>query len=493
MSIYTVTGDKNILNVSTTATSFDLNTRNQFQSTILGYEAGLNNQGTLNTLIGYKAGTTLTSGTNNTMIGGNAGLRNQGNDNVFLGTNAGGSVGYGSRNILIGSSTGRNIQGSDNVMIGNANTIGFANASQNVAIGGYQTVQGNMNTVLGSMNRASTNKSVSIGTEIANVGASSIVMGNAITNNGIRSLIINTYNATPVITASNRYTNINDFLINTLQETSVIGSNLLLQSAYTTVTGVTEFKSAVNMGVGYYASNIITPLISITGNTSNQPHWQMTLHQQSDTCSELIFKSIHGTLITFTDDFASEVLNFTGKHRCVYDPPQFAARQSQRDRYIGRIVSSTGRYQGLNGSTLPEIDESIPCVAITTRRNDPCVFGVVSGIESQGSCRNFRVGNMTFSTQKESDERRIVVNSHGEGGIWICNVNGSLRNGDLISSSGIKGYGMRQGSSTCKSYTVAKITCDCDFDTCSKVYECKTFKWKGILLKKAFVGCLYKL
>ena len=55
------------------------------------------------------------------------------------------------------------------------------------------------------------------------------------------------------------------------------------------------------------------------------------------------------------------------------------------------------------------------------------------------------------------------VNSIGEGGIWICSEGGNLENGDYITTSSVKGYGMKQPDDILHNYTVAKITSDCDF------------------------------
>ena len=85
-----------------------------------------------------------------------------------------------------------------------------------------------------------------------------------------------------------------------------------------------------------------------------------------------------------------------------------------------------------------------------------------------------------------------MINSVGEGGLWVCNVNGSLKNGDFIVSSSISGYGMRQDDNMYYNYTVAKITCDCDFDLSSKVYRCEEFEYRNLKYRKAFVGCVYK-
>ena len=85
-----------------------------------------------------------------------------------------------------------------------------------------------------------------------------------------------------------------------------------------------------------------------------------------------------------------------------------------------------------------------------------------------------------------------MINSVGEGGIWICDINGSLKNGDYITSSKIAGYGMKQKDNIHYNYTVAKITCYCEFDLDSEEYECIEFTYRNLKYRKAFVGCIYK-
>jgi hypothetical protein len=65
-----------------------------------------------------------------------------------------------------------------------------------------------------------------------------------------------------------------------------------------------------------------------------------------------------------------------------------------------------------------------------------------------------------------NNENRMHINSLGEGGIWVCNKNGNLENGDYISSCSIIGYGAKQikNENLLSNYTVAKITCDCNFN-----------------------------
>lgn len=224
---------------------------------------------------------------------------------------------------------------------------------------------------------------------------------------------------------------------------------------------------------------------------SNNGHWEIFLDPKSQTSSDLLLKSKNNTIITFTDDFESELLNFTGKHRC--NMQECISTRSDTD-LTGLIVCSSGRYADLDNNSRIHIDEAIPIVRLATRAFDATVFGVICDIEKEDEMRRYKIGNMQFAKSKKNHkDRKVIVNAHGEGGIWICDANGPLQNGDLITTSRVPGYGMRQKSKGVKSYTVAKITCDCDFSLHSDVYECQHFVYKGEMYKKAFVGCIYKV
>ena len=78
--------------------------------------------------------------------------------------------------------------------------------------------------------------------------------------------------------------------------------------------------------------------------------------------------------------------------------------------------------------------------------------------------RSYSSGNWgSVYTKQNTNEQRMFINSVGEGAIWVCNKNGTLENGDYITSCSVSGYGMKQADGLLHNYTVAKITCDCDF------------------------------
>jgi hypothetical protein len=202
---------------------------------------------------------------------------------------------------------------------------------------------------------------------------------------------------------------------------------------------------------------------------------------------ELIFKSHNNIVASFTDSFHPGVINFTGQHRCT---GRF--NKKEMEDLVGKIVVSTGEYSDLNNDKTLTINEAIPIVSLCKCENDKRCFGVVSDRESDDIQREFKIGNLKFHMQKKRRSKKYMINSVGEGGIWVCNIGGNIYNGDYITSSSLPGFGMKQTSPFHLNYTVAKITCDCDFDDMPYTIQKRELIYKNKLVKCAFVGCVYK-
>jgi hypothetical protein len=195
------------------------------------------------------------------------------------------------------------------------------------------------------------------------------------------------------------------------------------------------------------------------------------------------------TLVGYVDsNVANNQLNFTGQHKTKPTNDSLLNKDN-----VGLIVVSTGVYNNATANQTISINESLPVVELSTKRNQKSVFGIVSDSEDIETInREYRVGNFVSVQEKKSeDDHRLIINSLGEGAIWVTNINGDLENGDYITSCEIPGYGMKQDDDILHSYTVAKITCDCDFDLNSQIYKCEEFEWEGKTYRKAFVGCTY--
>jgi hypothetical protein len=154
------------------------------------------------------------------------------------------------------------------------------------------------------------------------------------------------------------------------------------------------------------------------------------------------------------------LLSFTGQHICFPEGPM--------DQ--GLIVSANkNKYVSLNGSLTTgthaiKSSEALPVVSLSNVVNDRSVFGVVDHIEQSGTTRSQTSGATVIRQDKESGDNRVIVNSLGEGAIWVANTNGNVVSGDFLTTSHLPGYAQRQEDLILKNYTVAKSTMDCDFE-----------------------------
>ena len=192
----------------------------------------------------------------------------------------------------------------------------------------------------------------------------------------------------------------------------------------------------------------------------------------------------------------NNLLSFTGQHRNVSNNIDI---YNNIDNYIGYIVYSTGNYKTYNygektlktGKNAITINDSLPEIALSNKKKQKSVFGIISNKEEEN--RSLSIGNFHTPYPNINDDKRLYVNSMGEGAIWIVNTNGNLENGDYIQSSDVIGMGEKQDDDFLHNYTVAKITCDCNFELNTDNYECIEFvdATSGNTYKKAFVGCTY--
>ena len=156
----------------------------------------------------------------------------------------------------------------------------------------------------------------------------------------------------------------------------------------------------------------------------------------------------------------ASILSFTGQHMCFPEGPV--------ER--GLVVSANrNKFMNLNGPLSTGLSaikssESLPIVSLSNVMNDTNIFGVVDSVESASLFRTQIVGGTVSENKKESGDNRVIVNSLGEGAMWVVNTNGNISSGDYITTSNINGYGHKQDDDILHSYTVAKITMDCDFN-----------------------------
>jgi hypothetical protein len=178
--------------------------------------------------------------------------------------------------------------------------------------------------------------------------------------------------------------------------------------------------------------------------------------------------------------------SFTGFHRYFTNDENFNKDDIQKfkDKYVGRIVISSGKIATDTSKSNDKtewnikydkegitIEDALPVVQLSIKKKDKRVLGVFGMLN-----------------RNNSREERLIVNSLGEGAIWVCSSNGNIENGDYITSSDYLGYGEKQDDDLLHNYTVAKSTIDCHFELDSPYYNCYEIE-NG--LRVAFIACTY--
>ncbi len=165
---------------------------------------------------------------------------------------------------------------------------------------------------------------------------------------------------------------------------------------------------------------------------------------------------------------------FTGAHEVIL-PPDFPS-----DFKPGMLVSVTGENKlRKDEKQNPSISSTMATVKLSDTPNDPKAFGAIVFVDDTIEC--------DWYTPKPG-ERIAAVNALGEGRMWVCDINGEINAGDLITSSSVPGYGMLQSDDIVHSYTVAK--CVEDASSCeikeNIIFDGKTYK--AYLIAVVYMG-----
>lgn len=227
--------------------------------------------------------------------------------------------------------------------------------------------------------------------------------------------------------------------------------------------------------------------------TPSDVGWVMSAMDVTYTMQQLRFSRTEnaGTNIStigyLNSQSAANEIDFTGQHRSIVSD----SAPQDMDTMVGYIVVSDGTYANLSGQAAkPTINEALPKVTLSSQYAQKSVYGVISDAEDPNSTeRLYTTG--AFVSVFEKTDNRLIINAVGEGGIWVTNANGSIDNGDLITSSSVPGLGALQSDDIMRSYTVAKATQACNFDLNSVTYDCEEFDHSGTTYRRAFIGCTY--
>lgn len=149
------------------------------------------------------------------------------------------------------------------------------------------------------------------------------------------------------------------------------------------------------------------------------------------------------------------------------DPDNRTYAEGSQDWLTGMVVCSTGVIDD------PSIGSALPEIVLCTTHQDSTVMGVFVGAREVGE-HNVK--------KLDASKPALFYNSIGEGQILVCDKRGEVDNGDLITTSTVIGYGVKQSDDTFHSYTIAKCTQTIDWS----LLTADTDGWK-----KTLVGCTY--
>ena len=219
--------------------------------------------------------------------------------------------------------------------------------------------------------------------------------------------------------------------------------NFKSQSFYDTALTAEEVKTLYDMGRGdsYHVTNFQNTLVGINLGNGRAPRSALDVR-------DLIYAE------------SSSVQTFTGQHIC------FPDESMEKGLIVSAKKNKFVKLNGLaTGKSAITIDESLPIVSLSNVSQDKACFGVVSKMEeSNAAYRTEITGGLVSESIKIAGDNRAIVNSVGEGAIWVVDTNGPLESGDYITTSNVAGYGQKQDDDVLHElFTVAKITMDCDF------------------------------
>jgi len=150
---------------------------------------------------------------------------------------------------------------------------------------------------------------------------------------------------------------------------------------------------------------------------------------------------------------------------------------------LGLIMSSTGVIWNKNEETC---STGLPKVSLASTDNDADVYGVLSKIETGSDPEELTYGGYHAAENIGAGETALVVNSIGEGLVWVTDKNGELQSGDYICSTIVPGLGGKQADDLLHNYTVAKCVETIDWSSVTD-----TIDHDGVTYKKYLVACTY--
>jgi hypothetical protein len=439
----------------------------------IGYDAGSTNQSSECIAIGYYAGC-LTQDNLSIAIGSSAGRSNQGSDSIAMGLSAG-TTQQGNRAVAIGYLAGSYIQGQSSVAIGNQ-AGRYQQGALSVAIGplaGYegqssssiaigrdagQTNLGNYAIAIGQGGGQAGvgDNSICIGRQTRASGTHSVSLGDGVSHSGNYSFYVD-QGTVRTATSANYYLRLNSN--GEVVKTSSSDDRIKHDEKFITGAIKTLFKLRPQTYIKqaeikhdpqdlwgyesghiaqeiYYSAPELRHIVSVPPDAGDVDNYTPP---PSDDPSQDPDYSMWGTTAATVDDKQLIPYLVKGIQEIVTELPRSKTTVSNTwgQNINGLVVSANMNSHKTN---------TVPIVSLSNVAMDKKWYGVVS------------------EKVTDTNDYDRLVDVTGDTRIWVSDIGGTVVSGDLVTTSNIEpGFVQKQEDDIIRSYTVAKLTQDCDF------------------------------
>jgi len=464
----TTQGEKSV------AIGYDAGSSNQsYDSIAIGNLAGCFNQLHESVAIGYLAGC-LNQENRSIAIGNSAGRSNQGYDCIGMGLSAGntnqgglsialgylaGSYNQGGQSVAIGQEAGRYSQGTLSVAIGkyagrigqssssiaigrDAGSNGTGTYSINIGQAAGQSGTGGQSICIGRQTRASGTYSVSFGDGVSHATNDAMYFAasriRTVTNSTYYLRLSNSGQVHKSQSSDDRIKHNEKFITGAIKTLFKLRPQTYIKQAEIKhdPQDLWGYESGHIAQEIYYSAPELRHIVSVPPDAGDVDNYTPP---PSDDPSQDPDYSMWGTVAATVDDKQIIPYLVKGIQEIVTELPRSKTTVSNTwgQNINGLVVSANMNSHKTN---------TVPIVSLSNVAMDKKWYGVVS------------------EKVTDTNDYDRLVDVTGDTRIWVSDIGGTVVSGDLVTTSNIEpGFVQKQEDDIIRSYTVAKLTQDCDF------------------------------
>jgi hypothetical protein len=439
----------------------------------IGYDTGSSNQGRESVAIGNLAGC-LNQNSTSVAIGPSAGRNTQGSDSIAMGLSAG-TTQQGNRAVAIGYLAGSYIQGQSSVAIGNqagryqqgalsvaigplagyegqssssiaigrdAGQTNLGNYAIAIGQGGGQAGVGDNSICIGRQTRASGTHGISFGDGVSHATNDAMYFAasriRTVTNSTYYLRLSNSGQVHKSQSSDDRIKHNEKFITGAIKTLFKLRPQTYIKQAEIKhdPQDLWGYESGHIAQEIYYSAPELRHIVSVPPDAGDVDNYTPP---PSDDPSQDPDYSMWGTVAATVDDKQIIPYLVKGIQEIVTELPRSKTTVSNTwgQNINGLVVSANMNSHKTN---------TVPIVSLSNVAMDKKWYGVVS------------------EKVTDTNDYDRLVDVTGDTRIWVSDIGGTVVSGDLVTTSNIEpGFVQKQEDDIIRSYTVAKLTQDCDF------------------------------